>query len=187
MSKKLLVLDLDETLIHAQDKHFPYATHNTFHYYLAVRPGLESFLDAIHLYYDLMIWSNNGQEYIDEIMDSFWPKHLPLVDIFTSNESSIKYENGYGIPFFKEIKKIAKRHGEYSKNQILAIDDKPQVHKRNYGNLIAISPFHGKPDSALDLLSTYLLSIKDVENVRSIEKRGWESRMKREQEGLSIY
>ncbi|WP_367180326.1 hypothetical protein [uncultured Tenacibaculum sp.] len=40
-----------------------------------------------------------------------------------------------------------------------------------------INPFEGnKSDNELKILSEYLISIKDIENVRAIEKRGWRNK-----------
>ena len=60
---------------------------------------------------------------------------------------------------------------------MLIIDDSPEKTRENYGNAIYIQPFEGnQKDEELQLLLKYLLSIKDVMNVRSFEKRGWKNK-----------
>ncbi|WP_207893796.1 NIF family HAD-type phosphatase [Tenacibaculum sp. M341] len=59
----------------------------------------------------------------------------------------------------------------------MIVDDSPEKTKNNFGNAIYINPFEGnKSDNELKILSEYLISIKDIENVRAIEKRGWRNK-----------
>ena len=58
------------------------------------------------------------------------------------------------------------------------VDDTQKKLRRNYGNLVRVSPFEGdqRDEELLDLM-TYLERIKGAENIRSIEKRGWRNRL----------
>ena len=59
------------------------------------------------------------------------------------------------------------------------VDDTPEKHIRNYGNLIRVSEFTGdQSDDELLYLMEYLMTIKDSDNIRSIEKRGWRKNIK---------
>ena len=54
---------------------------------------------------------------------------------------------------------------------------------RNYGNAIHIVPFEGDSgDLELPLLLKYLELLADAENFRAVEKRGWRSKVAREQQ-----
>lgn len=54
------------------------------------------------------------------------------------------------------------------------LDDTAEKSMLNFGNAIQVSEFRGNPtDNELLLLSNYLKKLKDVENVRVIEKRFW--------------
>ena len=56
----------------------------------------------------------------------------------------------------------------------LIVDDTPEKVRQNYGNAIYIKPYVGAPDDReLASLADYLLTLKDAENVRGIEKRNW--------------
>lgn len=188
MGRNLLVLDLDETLIHAKENPFAGAEIFTGEFHISVRPGLEAFLRRVSAHYDLMVWSNNGLPYINDVLTHAWPDaSLALIDIFTSHECARLARDGMSTPHFKTIKSVVKRHPQYSIDRILAIDDKPEVYARNYGNLVAVSPFRGSPDNELELLGLYLNTIAGAESLRAIEKRGWRStatRMLREQPEL---
>jgi RNA polymerase II subunit A small phosphatase-like protein len=79
--------------------------------------------------------------------------------------------SGY-YEYTKKLHKL-KRKG-YKLEQILIVDDTPAKLAFNYGNAIHIKPFTGSPiDSELLRLMQYLPTLKDIPNVRSIEKRGW--------------
>lgn len=64
--------------------------------------------------------------------------------------------------------------------KILIVDDTPLKARTNYGNAIYIKEFKGDVfDKELAYLNEFLFSIKDVENVRTIEKRGWADAFKK--------
>ena len=70
------------------------------------------------------------------------------------------------------LKKL-KRAG-YSLESVLVIDDSPEKHVRNYGNLIRVRPFVGDAnDSELRHLLPFLNWIRFRDDVRQIEKRNW--------------
>jgi hypothetical protein len=58
------------------------------------------------------------------------------------------------------------------------VDDTPGKLARQYGNYIRVTPYLGNEDDReLALLTRYLRELRDVENVRRIEKRGWHPRV----------
>lgn len=66
-----------------------------------------------------------------------------------------------------------KRHG-YRLEKTLIVDDTPDKVKNSYGNAIYIREFTGDlSDCELEKLLAYLRTIKDADDVRAIEKRGW--------------
>ena len=57
------------------------------------------------------------------------------------------------------------------------VDDTPTKLEQNHGNLIRINEWLGDPtDSELLALKGYLIELKDVSNVQTLEKRGWQRR-----------
>ncbi len=76
----------------------------------------------------------------------------------------------------KRLKKVKKQG--YPIERMLIVDDSPEKTKDNFGNAIYISPFEGgQEDQELLLLLKYLVSIKDMSNVRGFEKRGWKNKV----------
>jgi RNA polymerase II subunit A small phosphatase-like protein len=77
----------------------------------------------------------------------------------------------------KDLKKLRRRG--YRKEQIIIVDDTPRKLERSYGNLVRVHPFEGDPsDDELLYLMRYLDRIREEENIRIIEKRGWRDNMK---------
>ena len=61
--------------------------------------------------------------------------------------------------------------------QTIVIDDTPEKWEKQFGNLVRVSEFLGDAsDTELLGLIPYLKYLKNVPNVRLIEKRGWRSR-----------
>lgn len=147
-----------------------------FHH-MAVRPGIEHLLDTLKDRFDFALWSNSGLPYIHEVLTELWKPHWPaLVDIFCGADSAPICENGTARGWFKDVRKICKRHPQYAKEDILCLDDKWDVWSRSYGNLITIRAFFGKPDRWLYSAADYISSIANEPNFRKLEKRGWHNR-----------
>jgi len=173
--RRLLVLDMDQTLIHADEKPFEHAQTKTAKYHLAVRPGLAEMLERLQPHWDFLIWSNSGLPYINEIVEAFWPKEIQLVGILSQADCGMLVKDGYGTPHFKEISTLRARFPQYRKEHIVGIEDKPETFARNYGNVIRVAPFRGGADYELGELTDYLLSIADCPNLTKLEKRGWKA------------
>jgi len=173
-SKILLVLDLDETLIHATKNPLEHKTDfKVFDYYVYTRPNLDWFLKKISEVYRLGIWSSADDEYVETIVDHIKPESVNLE--FVWGKSRCTRRRDYNLDSYfneKRLKKLKKYGNKLEK--ILIVDDTPEKLKENYGNAIYIKPFEGDlNDDVLRKLYDYLVSISEVENVRKIEKRGW--------------
>lgn len=76
-NKILLVLDLDETLIHATehkleiDFDFQYVD-----YFVYRRPHLEWFLESMSVNFNLAIWSSANDKYVEEIVQKIKPENI---------------------------------------------------------------------------------------------------------------
>lgn len=173
-SKILLVLDLDETLIHASATEIESVEHDFIcgDFFVYKRPGLEDFLHSIKNDFKISIWSSASDDYVTNIVSNIFPGDFPLEFIWGRSRCTLKRDYELGTYFFsKQLKKL-KRKG-YELEKILIIDDSAEKVKDNFGNAIYITEFKGIPDNELEALSIYLQIIKSSQNVRIIEKRGW--------------
>ena len=83
------------------------------------------------------------------------------------------YDDGFThYHYTKQFKKVKKQG--YDLKRVLMFDNTLSKVANSYGNAIYIKEFKGeKDDKRLFLLSQYLLTLKDIENVRVVEKRNW--------------
>lgn len=173
-SNKLLILDLDETLIHATENKLEILEDFQFEqYYVYKRPHLNAFLEHVSKYFTVGIWSSADDDYVTEIVQRIIPSTIELKVVWGRSRCSVKRDYDYDqYNFEKRLDKLKKQG--FKQEQIIIVDDSPEKTRNNYGNAIYIKEFTGdKNDEELKFLHDYLLTLKEVDNVRSIEKRGW--------------
>jgi len=189
-NKILLILDLDETLIHATGQPLEFkADFEIFNYQVYKRPFLNQFLEEVKDDFLLAIWSSASDDYVEKVIQQIIPKNIELEFIWGRSRCTYRrnlhideygyYDSDYfnHYHYIKPLKKLKRRN--YRLDRILIVDDSPHKCKDNYGNAIYPSPFTGDPnDNELKLLSPYLKSLKDKENLRHIEKRNWQLKTK---------
>lgn len=184
---KLLILDIDECLIHSVHKtkvsEMSYEFFkNSFDildgtYRTMSRPNLSEFLEYAFSNFNVAIWTAAGKVYANDILEKIGIDKSKLMFFYTESNCTPKYEYGDGwgmghMAYYKNIGKLKKKG--YDMNQVLMIDDKPE-YIDSYGNVIKIKPFYGDTnDTELVKMMKYLDKIKDEINYRSIEKRGWD-------------
>lgn len=179
--KKLLILDLDETLIHAAEEKIAGLEPDTkiIGYYVYFRPYLTDFLKSAAQYFDLAIWSSGTDDYVDAMVDSILPSGVSLKFIWGRSRCTYKRESHRikhddsicEYEYTKQLKKVIRKG--FKKERVLIIEDSPLKVANCYGNAIYISPFYGYPDKELKKLSSYLITLRNVQNVRRVEKRQW--------------
>lgn len=193
--KTLLVLDIDETLFHAMypeqvedaiDAGFIAGVDDADFWLLTGYPAIERpymhlFLNWAFKTFDVGVWSSATQDYVDDFVDQIIRSNAhgepvfsyardrcimtPIIDPWARQDSS-QFE------YVKDLKKV-KKYG-YPLEKTIAVDDTPGKYQRQYGNLVTIPAFYGDPeDDYLLRLMPYLEYLKNVPNVREIEKRGW--------------
>ena len=174
--RKLLILDIDETLVHASER--PLNRKADFHlgnYAVYRRPYLSEFLAWSVEHFQLALWTSGSQLYATEMAKLIYAEPTRFAFVWSQERCTWCYDaESHEYYWRKEMKKV-KRKG-YDLSSVLIVDDKPVGLRRSYGNLIKVQPFYGDgSDIELWLLRQYLDRIKDVEDVRAVEKRGWRS------------
>jgi len=180
ISKPLVILDVDQTLIFAtKETLIRPPDFEVFNYVVYKRPNLNEFITRLEKSYEIAIWSSAGNDYVNSIIEQL-ELNVKIQFIWGRNEATQKrqlndyYETGNDTEYYyvKPLKKV-KRKG-YDLERILIIDDSPHKSKLNYGNAIYPKPYKGETeDNELLKLIDYLESIKDEPNFRKIEKRNW--------------
>ncbi|MCS3811349.1 HAD family hydrolase [Xanthomonas sp. 4461] len=170
----LLILDLDETLVHAteacldRDPDFevgPYAVYR--------RPGLDSFLSTVSSHFDLAVWTSSTRFYADPVVAAIFPPSTDLKFVWSRERCTMRfYPEQHDYEWTKNLGKV-KRKG-YQLEQVLMVDDTPAKLAKHYGNLVRVRPFFGDlADRELFHLGEYLPTLAKAPNVRKIEKRSW--------------
>lgn len=189
--KKLLILDMDETLLHTEcfrdidyleegsyDFKFPLGGggwSNDEHWYFTIkRPFLDEFMNYAFDNFKVAIWTAGGSDYASEAISRAGIDKNKLEFFWTSERCTMKYDFETGFRYgVKNLEKVHKSLG-WDLNNVLIVDDVQKTAINNYGNLIHIKEFcNDRSDIELKKLMNYLDKIKDSNNFRSIEKRGW--------------
>ena len=152
--KFTLVLDLDETLLHFKIEE------NNEEGIIKLRPGIFKFLEEVSKYYELVLFSEASEDYVDLIMNSF--------------EDNIKYFN-YKLyrqhtvimnqDFLKDLRRLGR-----PLNTVIIVDNMPQNFRLQKINGIAIKSFWGDDnnDKVLFDLASILVKIeKEYDDVRN--------------------
>lgn len=172
---RLIVLDIDETLLHSSIVNQPFDFKfdiDGLTYYTKKRPHLKEFLEYCFENFNVAIWTAADKDYAEVILQNINISKSDLLFFYTKQNCSIKYNSetrNYDI-----IKPLDKVKYKISLNNILIVDDIIETARNNYGNIINIKKFMGDDnDNELLKLISYLEKIKNEPNFRSIEKRGW--------------
>ena len=174
---KLLVLDLDETLIHATEQALEYeADFQTQLYFVYRRPHVETFLTYCRNNFRVGVWTTAGIDFAETVVESVFSDSYPLQFLWTRSRCTRVYDpETMEHHYVKNLAKL-KRQG-YRLKDVIMVDDTPRKLQRNYGNLVRIKEWLGDPqDQELLRLMRYLADLKETENVRAVEKRGWHTR-----------
>lgn len=182
----LLILDLDETLLHARSERLERAEDFClFDYYVYVRPHVERFLAECAAHFRLAVWSSASDDYVGEVVKRLFPRELTPEFVWGRSRCTFSIDKvqvrefGFVDPsnhynYVKKLHKL-KRKG-YRLERTLIVDDTPAKCAHNYGNAIYVKEYNGEEDDKeLPALSRYLATLADAADVRTIEKRHWRS------------
>lgn len=175
--RPLLILDLDETLIHGSEESLGRACDLRFdRFYVYFRPGLETFLNVIASNYELAVWSSATSGYVEEIVRALPAGPLDLRFVWSRDRCTRRFDPTLHDEYFlKDLKKV-KRLG-FDLARVLILEDEPRKVWRHYGNAIYLRPYLGaEADDELPRLALYLEKIVDETDFRVMEKRFWRER-----------
>ena len=176
MEPALLILDLDETLVWASENE-PHDGFDfrAFNYFVKKRPHLDAFLGAVRQWYELAVWSSSDDAYAQHIVDKALGGSSRLKFVWGRSRCTQRLdEETRDYYFAKNLKKV-KRKG-FDLERVLILDDSPEKLRQNFGSHLQLQPFEGQAADRelLDVLP-FLESLKEFDNFRHIEKRGWRS------------
>jgi RNA polymerase II subunit A small phosphatase-like protein len=173
--QKLLILDLDETLVFASEEPLNSAAEvfELGRYWVYKRPHLSEFIDFCLAHFEVAVWTSGNESYATDIVKELFADPDQLAFVWSRKRCTRHFdEYDFSVEWIKNLKKV-KRRG-YSLDHTIMVDNTPRKLHKNYGNLVRIRDFEGDAEDT-DLLSLmrYLGVLREVPNIRTIEKRGW--------------
>lgn len=159
MPRKLLIFDLDETLVHATSalltRECDFAVPP---YFIYVRPNVNSLLQTLAPHYDFAVWSSSSQLYVDAVAAHIFGTQFPLKFAWSVERCVQRVDprsNSY--VYIKDLRKV-QSHG-YDVSRITILDDSPEKIARQPKNHLALRPYLGQAsDAELLRISDLLLA-----------------------------
>lgn len=183
-SPLLVLLDLDNTLIYTSVYPLRAKKHDfrPGKEYTYKRPGVEKFLQELFAdpRFDIMVWTTAGRDYAEVVLKGLGIDKNEL-KLFLTSADSIKSEllpTDYGFANFnyrlnKDLIKV-RRKSKYKLSRIVAVDDNTGVFLRQYSNQVKMPFYEGnEEENPFPNLFSFLEHLHGQENVRPVEKRGW--------------
>lgn len=174
---RLLIFDLDETLIHTSTEDLPglstIARIGDMRIY--ARPHLYFFLSSLEPLYNLGVWSASSADYASVVLSAIFSNVEALALAWSRERCGLSYAPEAGEHrLVKDLRKVKRKGYELAKT--LIIDDIPGNLRKNYGNHIRIPPFTGCTEDRALLNLARILSDKSIlthNDFRDVDKRHW--------------
>ena len=177
-TEKTLILDLDETLIHAMSdeereyyeingkekgKDNVYFTSQNLELFY-IRPGLFQFLRFANKYFECILFTAAESTYTYRILAMIDPKRVYFDHILSREQCSGVFKGGERVGFIKGIDRLNR-----DPEDVIVIDDNSTNWMYNYMNLLLIKGYYGdKGDQELVKMMRVLDKLSFVHDVRKI-------------------
>ena len=168
-SKKTLVLDLDETLVHSQFLPFSIQSdvilkidieNQTHDIHVLIRPGVQTFLQRLSELYEIVIFTASVSKYADPLLDILDKENYCSFRLFREHCTLM------GMTYIKDLNKLGR-----DLKDVIIVDNSPLSYSFNKENGIPILTwFSDKNDKELDYLLPILEFLSGVNDVRNYIK-----------------
>jgi RNA polymerase II subunit A small phosphatase-like protein len=142
---RLIVFDLDETLVHATEVPLPYShSFQAGSYFVYIRPFAAELIKFSATYFDVAVWSSSSERYVEAVTAELFGTTFPVVFSWAVSKCVQKVDprsNGY--VYIKDLRKALK-HG-YTTDEIIMIDDTPEKLQRQPARHLCLPAFTGDP------------------------------------------
>ncbi len=174
---KLLVLDIDETLIHSSESHLGRDPDFTlFDYHIYKRPGVDRFIQTCFDWFEVGFWTSATPEYAEAVLKELNGSAKDRAFLWTRERctyrTDLETRHQYVV---KDIRKLVRKG--YDPARIIFVDDRADSLERSHGNAVIVDRYEGAfHDDELPSLLPFLEHLGRTADVRTIEKRGWHNR-----------
>lgn len=182
-SDKLLILDLDSTLFYSSDELLDRSPEfEAFDYFVYIRPHARELVARCAELFTVAVWTTAVQEYAERMIEEIFPDDVALDFLWDRSQCARSFDYQVGSEtYIKDLKKVVKQG--WPIDRILIVDDTHGTARRNYGNLVPVEPYYGESgDDELRLLIDYLPILAACDEIRSLEKRGWQTNLRSSKE-----
>ena len=155
-TRRLVIFDLDETLVHLTEEQREGMEEAGVHDALFVykRPYVDDLLSTISSDYSLAVWSSAPDEYVHAVVRMIWPPDIPTEFVWGRSACRLKVVRrqmeGVDEPllikeshYIKPLDKLTRRG--YRMKNLLIVDDTHHKVLDNPGRYSLIHPFEGDP------------------------------------------
>lgn len=162
-TRKLIIFDLDETLVHATETKLSYEPDFVIEpYFVYLRPFVHDLLRFTMQRFDMAVWSSSSAKYVTEVAQQIFGEAYPLKFAWSVEKCVQKIDaktNSY--VYVKDLRKVQSQG--YMVENITIIDDSPEKIVRQPRNHLQVKPYHGERDddglifvrSTLETLNSY--------------------------------
>lgn len=152
--RKVLILDLNKILcfrkftsgIQDTEADFTVGKYNCW-----IRPYLKDFLDFIFIEFDVIVWTSMSRENALKLVQIFFKNHnRRLKHVFTRDDCKVEPNSYIG---YKNIKLVTFMFPQYTKKDIVCIEDTTEKYKNDKDNILLVDEFVGdKTDNELNVV-----------------------------------
>ena len=145
-TRRLLVLDLDETLIFASMFRLPMVPDFTLGLAQAVRrPGLDAFLELCLSLFQVAVWTSATDEYASEAMAHLLPPDASLAFMWSRQMCQRATDPVQGDQYWIKDTCLLAESG-YALESLLVVDDEPRSWASCRDRLLRVPKFRGDPE-----------------------------------------
>lgn len=159
--RPLIILDLDETLLHStvSMSRVPNPDFKIDTLRVKIRPHTMDLLKVCHDHFDVGVWTSSAWEYAEAILKHVFPRpYAEAVKFLWSREHCVReYDEVLKEELWaKHLSRIENEVG-YSQDSVWLIDDSPEKFRGTPGKIFRVKPFFGdENDIELLELAGYL-------------------------------
>ncbi len=177
---KLVIFDLDETLIHSSRTPLDRAPEiylETLHVY--VRPFAYELIDSIARTCEVAVWSAGSQVYVDTIVSAIFPPQVDPVFVWNRSHCTTQVDSHpFGLLFLKDLSKVEPLGFDLA-STIIIEDDPVKIRDYKRHALIVNQYFGEHGDTELEDLVKYMERVCSADDMLKHVKDRWRNDLKR--------
>ncbi|MBC3881597.1 HAD family hydrolase [Undibacterium sp. LX40W] len=145
-SRRLIIFDLDETLVHATETKLSYEPNFVVEpYFIYLRPYVHELLKFTANRFDIAVWSSSSPQYVMEVTKQIFGETYPLKFAWSIEKCVQKVDaktNSY--VYVKDLRKVQSQG--YIVENITIVDDSPEKIVRQPRSHLLVKPYQGECD-----------------------------------------